>query len=235
MLRPEGHPVVAAGLDLAMAGFAHLRPRVVGAARGRVLEVGAGTGSNFALYSPEVTEVVAIEPDPHMRRRAEARLGGARVPLSLLPYGAEALPFADGSFDDAVLTWVLCTIPDVEAACAEVFRVLRPGGRALFIEHVGASSAWMRGAQRAVEPAWKRLAGGCHLTRAPDALLRDAGFEVEVLRALGGACSPVPLLHGVGHKRAAGSEPVAHRRSDESPAARSEAVGRRREADDSPS
>jgi SAM-dependent methyltransferase len=203
MRDPDGHPVVAAALDWVMAPFAALRPRVVGSARGRVLEVGAGTGANFAHYGEAVTEVVAIEPDPFMRRRAEPRRAAAAIPITLLPDGAEDLPFDDASFDEAVLTWVLCTIPDAPRALREVFRVLKPGGTAHFIEHVVSRTGAMRVLQGAADPLWARVAGGCHLTRDAAGLLADAGFAVQVHRTYGGTCSPFPLVLGLATKPSA--------------------------------
>ena len=196
MRRPGGHPLIAACLDLVMAPMAHLRPKVVGPATGRVLEVGVGTGLNLQHYTGAVHEVVGIEPDPHMIRRARARAASAAVPVRLEQASGERLPFPDASFDTVVLTWVLCSIPDVESAVAELHRVLRPGGRVLAIEHTRASSSFMAGAQRVIDPVWQRLAGGCHLCRDPWALLVGAGFEVEAVTPCGSELHLVPVYRG---------------------------------------
>lgn len=201
MLRPEGHPLVAAVLDPVMAPMARVRPRVLASARGRVLEVGAGTGLNLHLYGDGVDEVIAIEPDPHMRRRAVPRAERATVPVLLEGHSGEALPYEAGSFDTVVLTWVLCTIPDASAAVAEVHRVLRPGGRVLFAEHTRSRHGVVHGLQRVVDPVWKHLAGGCHLTRDPITLLEDAGLAVEMVRPCGSEWSPIPIYRGEAVKR----------------------------------
>jgi ubiquinone/menaquinone biosynthesis C-methylase UbiE len=177
---PDGHPVLAAVLDVAMGPLAPLRPGVVAQAEGRVLEIGAGTGLNLPLYGP-ITHLDAIEPDPHMLRRARARAEGLGVPVTFHAIGAERLPFPDASFDTVVATFVLCTIPDPAAALREAMRVLRPGGRLLFAEHVRSTKAPVAAVQRAIEPAWTRLAGGCHLTRDAAALIAASGaVDLEV-------------------------------------------------------
>ena len=137
--------------------------------RGDVLEVGAGTGANLRHYPPSV-KLTLTEPDPHMRKR----LPGA------VAAGAEELPFADGSFDTVVCTLVLCSVKDPARALAEMRRVLKPGGRLLFLEHVAAADnpkrlRW----QRRVEPLWKRVMGNCHMTRDTLAEIERAGFRVE--------------------------------------------------------
>lgn len=178
MRSPDGHPILAACLDYAMAGLARYRPAVVGAARGRVLEIGVGTGLNLPLYGD--VDLVGVEPDPHMLRRAHARLERSGRSAELLPASAEALPFPDASFDTVVATFVFCTIPDAGRAAAEALRVLAPGGVLLFAEHVASPLSAVAGVQRALDPVWQRLGGGCHLTRDPVALLRAAGGHVEV-------------------------------------------------------
>lgn len=199
MRRPEGHPVLAAMLDVAMWPLARVRPGVVGAAGGKVLELGVGTGLNLGLYAPEA-EIHAIEPDPYMLRRARARAERLGVPVTFHAVGAEALPFPDATFDTVVATFVFCTIPDVRAATAEALRVLRPGGTILFAEHVLSPIAPVAAAQRAIEPAWERLAGGCHLTRDPVRILQDAGAVDVVAHPRGTAWSLTPVVTGQGFK-----------------------------------
>jgi SAM-dependent methyltransferase len=137
-----GHPIFAALYDPIGASkerrwMGGRRRRLLAGARGVVLEIGGGTGANLAHYR-DVDRVVVAEPDPFMRRRLARKLEDARVPVEISAAGAEELPFPDGSFDTVVSTLVLCTVPDQESALDEVRRVLRPGGRLLFIEHVRA-------------------------------------------------------------------------------------------------
>lgn len=202
MLHPDGHPFLASIIDLAMAPLARVRPGVIGQARGRVLEIGCGTGLNFALYGAEVTEVVAVEPDPHMLRRARPRAQAASVPITLRPIGAEALDEPSASFDTVVFTFVLCTLPDPDVAIARAVEALRPGGRVLWVEHTRASCGVMRGLQRLVDPLWTRFAGGCHLTRDPTAMLRAAGVGIDEVLPCGTQCQPVPVSRGVAHRSA---------------------------------
>ncbi|MFP6600655.1 MAG: class I SAM-dependent methyltransferase [Deltaproteobacteria bacterium] len=172
---PE-HPWCAATLDLMMRPLARVRPKVVGQARGRVLEIGVGTGMNLASYSG-IESLVGVEPDPHMLRRARERTEGLPFSVTLEQASAEQLPFADTSFDSVVMTWVLCTIPQPERALAEAFRVLCPGGRLLFAEHTRAKGNAAASLQDRLTPLWKRLGGGCHLNRDSVAMIPAAGFE----------------------------------------------------------
>lgn len=148
---------------------------------GEVLEIGAGTGANVPFYRPAVRRVVLAEPDPHMLARLDAKWGGGRrAGIELSTARADALPFADETFDAVVSTLVLCSVPDVGRALAEAKRVLRPGGTFVFLEHVAADELPSRLAwQRRFEPLWKRVAGNCHLTRRTGDEIRAAGFEVE--------------------------------------------------------
>lgn len=199
MRDPDGHPLLAVIIDLAMVPLARLRPGTVGQARGRVLELGVGTGLNLAHYDDDV-HLHGIEPDPHMLRRAQARALALGRSAELLQVGAETLPFPDGHFDTVVATFVFCTIPDPVAAAAEALRVLRPGGRLVFAEHVASEQALVAAAQRLVDPAWQLVSGGCSLSRDPVALLQQAGvIELEVRRR-GGAWSPAPIVTGTARK-----------------------------------
>ncbi len=181
-----GHPVFAAlydpiGASMERRWMGGRRRRLLAGARGAVLEIGGGTGANLAHYR-DVDRVTITEPDPFMRRRLEQKLTDARVPVEVSAAGAEALPFPDGSFDTVVSTLVLCTVPDQETALDEVGRVLRPGGRLLFIEHVRAAGSAARWQDR-VEPLWKRLLGGCHPNRDTVAAIEEAGFEIETFES----------------------------------------------------
>lgn len=194
MRNPAGHPILAACLDVAMRGLARHRPEVVGAATGRVLEIGVGTGLNLPLYGD--VELVGVEPDPHMLRRARARAATLGRPVELLPASAEALPFPDASFDTVVATFVFCTIPDVRRAAAEALRVLRPGGTLVFAEHVASTYPSVAAIQRGLDPAWQVFAGGCHLTRDPVTILREAGAAEVSATPRGPRWTLTPVVAG---------------------------------------
>lgn len=169
-------------LDLVSRRFKGQRRELMAHARGRVLELGVGTGSNLGFYPPEVTDVVGIDPFTNMLDRAERtaeRLarGGAPYRIRLHRASAERLPYDDASFDTVVAFLTLCTIPDYAAASSEAYRVLRPGGRMLVMEHVKApDESSLARWQRRLDPLWSRAAGGCHLDRETGAILREAGF-----------------------------------------------------------
>lgn len=155
------------------------RAQLLASAHGTVLEVGAGTGLNLAHYPAAVEQLIVTEPDPHMAARLHKRMPQH---ATFLAAGAESLPLPDASVDVVVSTLVLCTVGDAPAALLEMHRVLRPGGRLLFLEHVGAHDRpdrlkW----QRRIEPVWKHLAGNCHLTRNTEAALVTAGFTLEAI------------------------------------------------------
>ncbi|HEX5928527.1 MAG TPA: class I SAM-dependent methyltransferase [Solirubrobacterales bacterium] len=147
------------------AGLRQMRRELVAGATGRVLEIGAGTGANVELYRDAVEELVLAEPDPHMTRHLREKLAewGSRAEVVEAP--AERLPFEDGSFDTAVVTLVLCTVPDPQAALAEVARVLKPGGRLLFLEHVRSEEPGLARWQDRLERPWRFLGDGCHCNR----------------------------------------------------------------------
>lgn len=196
----RGHRVFAACYDRLGAAaersfLGALRADLLRAAGGAVLELGGGTGGNLPHY-PDVTRLVVTEPDPHMRRRLAPRAAAAGAEVSSAP--AERLPYADATFDTVVATLVLCTVDDPAAAVAEARRVLRPGGRLLFLEHVRAEGRVAR-LQERVTPLWRRVSAGCHLDRDTVATIVDGGFRVETLRELGsaGAGRLQPLVRGV--------------------------------------
>lgn len=158
-----------------------LRRQVIPQAAGRVLEIGIGTGLNLPFYDKsKVTSLVGIEPAQQMHRLARRRSERAGLPIELHSLSAERLPLESASFDSVVCTYTLCTIPDPSAALAEMRRVLRPGGKLLFVEHGLAPDASVVRWQHRIEPYWSRIAGGCHLTRDVPLLLRDAGFRATL-------------------------------------------------------
>ena len=178
--RRLGPLVVHAGCSA--AAFARARQRVVPQARGRVVEVGFGSGLNLPFYDPaQVEHLIGIEPDATMLAIARRMPRPPGLRLDLVPARGEALPLADGSADTVVLSYTLCTIPDPGAALAEIRRILRPGGMLAFAEHGLAESPLRQRWQRHLSGLWGRLAGGCNLTRDPLALIRAAGFDVRDL------------------------------------------------------
>jgi SAM-dependent methyltransferase len=148
---------------------------------GRVVELGFGSGHNAPFYPETVERVAAIEPADLGWKLAEKRLRVARVPVERAGLDGQSLPFGDDSFDTALSTWTLCTIPDIAAALSEVRRVLKPGGTLHFLEHGLAPDEGVRVWQHRLEPLQKRVFGGCHLTRPIVDLLTAAGFTITEL------------------------------------------------------
>jgi SAM-dependent methyltransferase len=195
-----GHPWCAALLDRTMRPLYPARRIVIPEARGAVLEVGVGTGLNFGLYR-DLEILVAVDPDPHMLRRAQPRAAGLPFPVELHQVGAEGLPFAANRFDTVVVTFTLCTIPDLGRALAEMHRVLKPGGRMLFAEHTRSTQALMARVQDALTPAWRRLSGGCHLNRPVGRLIREGGFALaDTVPVWGERWTLFPVYRGVAVK-----------------------------------
>jgi ubiquinone/menaquinone biosynthesis C-methylase UbiE len=159
------------------AGAAEHRRRLVEGAGGEVLEIGAGTGKNFPLYRA-AERVVALEPDPAMRARAQDAVLEARVPVEVVEGDGTALPFPDASFDTVVFSLVLCTVPDMEQALTEARRVLRPAGTLRFYEHVRADDPRLARWQDRLERPWGWVGRGCHPNRDPAAAVAAAGFIV---------------------------------------------------------
>ena len=178
------------------AGLRDHRRALLAQARGRVLEIGAGTGHNLELYGPEVTELVLTEPERAMVKRLRARAGAREI----VEAPAEALPFADDSFDTVVSTLVLCTVRDPDRAISEIRRVLRPDGRLLVLEHVRSEDAKLARWQDRVLPVWRFVGHGCHPNRDTAGALRANGFTLELDAWRMPKAPPIvrPVIEGVG-------------------------------------
>lgn len=160
-------------------GQADHRRRLLEGLRGAVLELGAGDGTNFRFYPPEVTEILAIEPENRLRRQAQEAARDAAALVRVVPGWDDDLPAGDESVDAAVASLVLCSVPDQERALGELFRVVRPGGQLRFYEHVRARSPGHARLQRAIEPIWHRIGGGCHPSRDTVSSIGSSSFELE--------------------------------------------------------
>jgi ubiquinone/menaquinone biosynthesis C-methylase UbiE len=161
-------------------GAGEHRRALLAGLHGRVVEVGAGHGLNFAYYPGSVTQVVAVEPEPHLRRLAVDASGRSPVPIEVRDATAEALPAEDGEFDAAVVSLVLCSVADQPVALAEIARVLRPDGELRFYEHVVSKRPATARVERMLDATiYPRLAGGCHCARDTASAIRQAGFQVE--------------------------------------------------------
>jgi len=162
-----------------------LRSQIVPRARGRVLEVGMGSGINLEFYDESQVEMVyGLEPSEGMRRKALPNLNRSPIAVEWLDLPGEKIPLEDNSVDTVLLTFTLCTIPDWHAALLQMKRVLKPGGDLLFLEHGEAPHETVRKWQHRITPGWKMFAGGCHLNRQIADLIRHAGFEIQELENL---------------------------------------------------
>ena len=186
-------------------GAADHRRELLAGLSGRVVEVGAGNGLNFEHYPPEVTEVLAVEPEAYLRGKAEEAAGGASVPVRVVDGLADDIPAEDASFDAGVASLVLCSVPDQANALAELRRVIKPGGELRFYEHVLANDPKLARLQQRIAPVWRALGGGCNVNRDTGSAIERAGFEMERCRRFpfkpGPICAPVaPHIIGVARR-----------------------------------
>jgi ubiquinone/menaquinone biosynthesis C-methylase UbiE len=208
--RSVEHPLFARFFDRFAAkdeerGQAELRRELLAGLSGRVIEVGAGNGLNFPHYPATVEEVVAVEPEAYLRARAAEAATAAPAPIRVVDGLAARLPVGDASFDAAVVSGVLCSVPDEGAALAELRRVLRPGGELRFYEHVRGRNRVHARMQDAAALVWPRLMGGCHPNRDTLAAIERSGFRVERCRGFrfppSARLSPVaPRILGVARR-----------------------------------
>ncbi|APX04551.1 class I SAM-dependent methyltransferase [Arthrobacter sp. QXT-31] len=182
-------------------GATENRRRVLAGLHGTVIEVGAGDGSAFALYPSAVTRVLALEPDDYLRSLALDRAATAAVPVTVLPAAAERIPADDGSADAVVASLVLCSVADQAAALAEIRRVLRPGGTLAYYEHVRSERPVLAAVEDLLTPAWRRIAGGCHLNRDTLGSIIEAGFTIQDNQRFGFSVQALtpPVAHILGH------------------------------------
>lgn len=168
-------------LTMRQNGFAPYRARAAEQANGHVLEIGIGSGLNLPYFGSGVTRIVGLDPSPKLL--AFAREAGFRmaIPLELVQGSAEVMPIESRSIDTVVTTWTMCSIPNLDGALAEVRRVLRPGGKLLFVEHGRAPDPSVQWWQDQLTPAWRRMSGGCHLNRAIEDVVCSAGFRIDGL------------------------------------------------------
>jgi ubiquinone/menaquinone biosynthesis C-methylase UbiE len=174
-------------------GDAEHRRKLLAGLNGRVIEVGAGSGANFAHYPSTVSEVIAVELERYLRERAQRAATQAPVAVSVVDGVGDLLPGDDGSFDGGVAALVLCTVPDQQNALAELFRVIRPGGELRFYEHVIANSPGQARFQRFADATfWPHVAGGCHMARDTTTGIEESGFVIETCERF--PFSPAPFL-----------------------------------------
>jgi ubiquinone/menaquinone biosynthesis C-methylase UbiE len=172
------------------------RRRFIPRARGVVLEVGIGSGINVPFYGPEVRRLYGVDPSRELWRLARKRVSSFRVPIDFVASSAESIPLPEARVDDVVITWSLCSIPDPMQALGEMRRVLKPGGRLIFVEHGQSPDPAVRAWQERLNPVWRRIAGGCNLNRKMDELLAKGGFHVsEIEQAYSSGPKPFTYLY----------------------------------------
>lgn len=216
------YPRIAAAADRS-GGQAHRQELLAGLA-GRVVELGAGNGANFAYYPPAVTEVVAVEPEAALRRQAENAARRAPVAIEVLDAEADALRLPSDSFDAAVTSLVLCSVPDPPSALAALYRVLRPGGQLRFYEHVRSSLPAAARLQDGIDLIWPAVAGGCHTNRDTLSAITAAGFCIDRHRSFSFwpyhlPTPTAPMILGQAHKPPGADNPPPGRGPGEPAAA----------------
>ncbi len=172
-------------IDLSMRNkeAARLRAEWIPHARGEVLEIGIGSGLNLPFYSPEVQRVYGVDPSVELQRMARKRVAARRLPVEFLSQSAEEpLPLPNESVDTVVVTWTICSIPNVDQALQQMKRVLRPSGHLIFLEHGRSPDPSVVAWQDRLTPLWKTFTGGCHLNRKVDELITAAGFQIAELK-----------------------------------------------------
>jgi SAM-dependent methyltransferase len=185
-----------------LAGIGARRGRLLAAAHGRVVELGAGTGLNLRHYPEGVDELLLVEPDAAMRRRLGQRVRHIATPAQIVDAGAEQLPFTDDSVDIVVATFVLCTVDDPVRALQEITRVLRPDGKLLFLEHVRSTSPRLARWQERLSEPWRRFACGCRCDRATVDVIHGCGFTLdELAEAVWRGMPPIVRPLAIGHAR----------------------------------
>ncbi len=212
--RGTGHPLFARlyariSRVAERSGTAEHRERLLAGLSGRVIEIGCGNGLNFAHYPHEVTEVIALEPEPFLRQEAGIAASSVAVPIHVLEGRAESLPVPDSSFDAAVISLVLCSLRDPSIALKEIHRVLKPGGELRFYEHVAAAAGDpLLRYQRLASPLWQRVGGGCHPDRDSAGLIESARFTITAIDRFDfqpGPTIPIALVRphiiGIAHAR----------------------------------
>lgn len=186
-------------IDFSMAGAAleQYRQDVLANVSGEVLEIGFGTGLNLPYYPDQVRQIVTVDPSPGVHRLAQKRIDASPITVDHRMLSGEALPMADCTFDSVVSTFTLCSIPNIEQALAEIYRVLKPGGRFFFVEHGLSDEPGIQKWQNRLNPLQKRIAGGCHINRDMGQLIRQQFDQVEVEAAY---AKQVPKVAGYFYK-----------------------------------
>lgn len=179
-----------------------LRNRYVSQAEGAVLEIGIGSGLNLKHYGEAVSSIVGVDPAAELTVKARHRAGRIKAPVEVLGISGESLDLDSNQFDCIVCTWTLCSIPNPYRAVDEMRRVLKPGGKMIFVEHGRSDEPHIAKWQHRIEPVWKIIGGGCHLTRRADELLRDGGFKIKSVDSgyVKGPKIAAFMIHGIAQK-----------------------------------